>query len=487
MADLKISALPAATTPVGGTEVLPIVQSSTTKKVSIDSLTKGRVVNALTFDTDVAAAGVTLTGTTLAADGTDTNININLTPKGTGTVSTSGYGVSIPGANTAAILSNDANGLVVSQFGNDKVKVRGIGGVGEGTSLQVGEGAARSNPNFAFIGDPDTGIFNASAASPNKLEIIAGGAEYVSVATAATIVNDGGADHDFRVEGDTDANLLFVDASTDRVGVGTSSPAVKFDVNGAIASNSTVTGTKMLVTGGTATGNGMYLSAANELGFSTNGVLRAKINDAGVFVDNGAVSHSAFDVNIGKAAGSWNYGYIRLGQNDLFCLTWGGGASGYADTVTLANPGNNPISFATNGTVRGQITGVGEAIYGGTTDQGAYNLQCNGTAVWGAGAYVNGSDARLKDNIQSLDSGLDVVKAMRPVTFQYKPDYSKDQSVQPGFIAQELQQAMAGKPYLEGVVQEGTNHLNVAYQNIIPILVKAIQELEAEVAALKAR
>jgi hypothetical protein len=36
------------------------VQSSTTKKVSIDNLTKGRVVNALTFDTDVAAAGVTL-------------------------------------------------------------------------------------------------------------------------------------------------------------------------------------------------------------------------------------------------------------------------------------------------------------------------------------------------------------------------------------------------------------------------------------------
>jgi hypothetical protein len=76
---------------------------------------------------------------------------------------------------------------------------------------------------------------------------------------------------------------------------------------------------------------------------------------------------------------------------------------------------------------------------------------------------------------------------MRPVTFQYKPDYSKDQSVQPGFIAQELQTAMAGKAYLEGVVQEGPNHLNVAYQNIIPILVKAIQELEAKVAALEAK
>ena len=138
------------------------------------------------------------------------------------------------------------------------------------------------------------------------------------------------------------------------------------------------------------------------------------------------------------------------------------------------------------GTGQAFFTTAGEFIIG-QTDQGAYNLQCNGTGVWGAGAYVNGSDARLKDNIQSLDSGLDVVKAMRPVTFQYKPEYSKDQSVQPGFIAQELQTAMAGKPYLEGVVQEGPNHLNVAYQNIIPILVKAIQELSAKVAALEAK
>ena len=35
-------------------------------------------------DTNVAAAGVTLSGTTLAADGTDANIDITITPKGTG-------------------------------------------------------------------------------------------------------------------------------------------------------------------------------------------------------------------------------------------------------------------------------------------------------------------------------------------------------------------------------------------------------------------
>ena len=128
-----------------------------------------------------------------------------------------------------------------------------------------------------------------------------------------------------------------------------------------------------------------------------------------------------------------------------------------------------------------------EVLVAGTTDNGAYNLQCNGTGVWGAGAYVNGSDERLKDNIQTLNDGLAVVSQLRPVTFQYKPEHSKDQSVQPGFIAQELQQAMAGKPYLDGVVMAGPEYLNVAYQNLIPILTKAIQEQQALITSLTAR
>lgn len=94
MADLKITQLPAATVPLAGTEVLPIVQSGTTKQVTVNDLTVGKVVSALTvnattFDTNVAAAGVTLVGTTLSADGTDANIDINITPKGTGAVNLS--------------------------------------------------------------------------------------------------------------------------------------------------------------------------------------------------------------------------------------------------------------------------------------------------------------------------------------------------------------------------------------------------------------
>jgi|DEB19_MinimDraft_3_1074340.scaffolds.fasta_scaffold00064_14 hypothetical protein len=58
MADTKISALTAATTPLAGTEVLPIVQSGVTKQVSVADLTAGRAVS---------AASLTLTTTPLAA------------------------------------------------------------------------------------------------------------------------------------------------------------------------------------------------------------------------------------------------------------------------------------------------------------------------------------------------------------------------------------------------------------------------------------
>ena len=62
MADTKISALPAATTPLAGTEVLPIVQSGATDKVSVANLTAGR---------DIATKQITSTvsGLTTALDG----------------------------------------------------------------------------------------------------------------------------------------------------------------------------------------------------------------------------------------------------------------------------------------------------------------------------------------------------------------------------------------------------------------------------------
>lgn len=69
----------------------------------------------------------------------------------------------------------------------------------------------------------------------------------------ANVFNDAGADVDQRIEGDTDANLVFVDASTDRVGIGTATPTAKLQVNGSFAINAPVTVTTNYTVADTAT------------------------------------------------------------------------------------------------------------------------------------------------------------------------------------------------------------------------------------------
>jgi hypothetical protein len=56
MADKKISALTGATTPLAGTEVLPIVQSGSTVKVAVSDLTAGRAVSATGLTTSSATS-----------------------------------------------------------------------------------------------------------------------------------------------------------------------------------------------------------------------------------------------------------------------------------------------------------------------------------------------------------------------------------------------------------------------------------------------
>jgi len=80
MANTKISALPASTTPLAGTEVLPIVQSSTTKQVSVANLTAGRAVatgalsvtGAATVSTTLAVTGAATLSSTLGVTGAAT-------------------------------------------------------------------------------------------------------------------------------------------------------------------------------------------------------------------------------------------------------------------------------------------------------------------------------------------------------------------------------------------------------------------------------
>lgn len=56
--------------------------------------------------------------------------------------------------------------------------------------------------------------------------------ERLRLTPTVMVINEDGNDYDVRIEGDTDVNLLFTDASTDRVGIGTNSPGSKLDVAG---------------------------------------------------------------------------------------------------------------------------------------------------------------------------------------------------------------------------------------------------------------
>ena len=70
MADLKISQLPAATTPLAGTEIVPIVQSGTTKQVAVSNLIP---VNTTTDSNTQTLTNKTISGAsnTLTVDGTN--------------------------------------------------------------------------------------------------------------------------------------------------------------------------------------------------------------------------------------------------------------------------------------------------------------------------------------------------------------------------------------------------------------------------------
>jgi hypothetical protein len=87
MADKKISALAAASVPLTGSEVLPIVQGGSTVKVSVDNLTTGKAVSASSLTLSggtvntipfLNASKAVTTGTALQFDGT--NIGLGLTP-----------------------------------------------------------------------------------------------------------------------------------------------------------------------------------------------------------------------------------------------------------------------------------------------------------------------------------------------------------------------------------------------------------------------
>ncbi|NDH03322.1 MAG: hypothetical protein EBY40_09390, partial [Marivivens sp.] len=89
------------------------------------------------------------------------------------------------------------------------------------------EDGTAAAPGLAFVDDVDTGLFRPAA---NQLGVATNGVERVEFGTTEVVFNDSGANVDFRVEGDAEANLLFVDAGNDHVGIAESAPGTVLEI-----------------------------------------------------------------------------------------------------------------------------------------------------------------------------------------------------------------------------------------------------------------
>lgn len=99
-------------------------------------------------------------------------------------------------------------------------------------------------------------------------------------------------------------------------------------------------------------------------------------------------------------------------------------------------------------------------------------------------AFVDGisisSDRRLKENIQELEVGLLEVLELEPVSYSLKTD--SDSSVRIGFIAQDLNEII---PEVVSAPSNPEEMYSVRYTDLIPVLVKALQEQESRIAELE--
>ncbi len=237
----------------------------------------------------------------------------------------------------------------------------------------------------------------------------------------------------------TDANLttasLYV-TNTGDVGIGTNTPGAPLEVAGAnpfISTTRTITPTNGDIVGG------LYFTATN----GSTDVFGASINT--------------------QANQNWNTS--GRGTDMIFSTTPSG--SNNQKNITMTGAG----AWVPN-------------IYNASTNP-SQTLGTTGnrwsTAYLNTAAVVT-SDGRLKTNIKNVSYGLADVMKMRPVTYNWKTDPTNNHMV--GFIAQEMEKII---PEAVEAPKSENDHYGVRYEELIPVLTKAIQELEAKNTALESR
>ena len=207
--------------------------------VNIASAKEYRIAGTKVLDaTSLGSAVVSSSLTSVGTIGTGVWQGTAIADTYLGTISTA---LKVSNSATTAASANTASAIVARDENNNfeaGTITAALTGAASSNVLKAGDtmtGAlvvplgAFGTPSLTFTGDLNTGIFSPGA---DQLAVATNGVERVEFGTAEVVFNDGGENYDFRIEGDTNANLLFVDASTDRVGIATSSPATTLDVVG---------------------------------------------------------------------------------------------------------------------------------------------------------------------------------------------------------------------------------------------------------------
>ena len=391
------------------------------------------------------------------------------------------------GANTnfRGDLRYDHNGdyMRFSTDGSERLRINSSGNVGIGVTsvserLHV---AAAGNCNITSectaSGSGANAALQAKSADGGDFLIQTGNA-----VSGGLRVYDGGAS----------AERLRLDSSGN-VGIGTTSPSDNLDIA------STVPTIRFTDTDGgpsyhqiKAPGNGdLRISCDVGNSSSSDSEIQFDIHDS-----NKMVIQSSGNVGIGTTAPDVKL-TVATSSGDAFIRCTGGTNQGL-----LLNKSDGTLigAFASGGTIGGTVNDVGlraesgnKILFStGTTIRLTIDASGNIGAPSGTNIF-NASDLRLKKNVADLDKGLSAIKSLRPVSFNWKDGFcNEEKQTLYGFIAQEVKtidsnlvQKFSDSP-LTIEKQVIDNPLTVNEKLIIPMLVKAIQELEVKVAALEA-
>jgi hypothetical protein len=122
---------------------------------------------------------------------------------------------------------------------------------------------------------------------------------------------------------------------------------------------------------------------------------------------------------------------------------------------------------------------LGSARVGIGSNSPAYALDVTGT-IRATGDVIAYSDARVKENVETVENALSKVVSLRGVTYTRKD--SEDKSEKVGVIAQEVLSILP-----QVVSQDDNGNYSVAYGNMVGVLIEAIKELKAEIDQLKSQ